>query len=171
MSSGLNEGSEGTVPAAKAKKNLAEFLRVLKQEDGIHLLVYCVRGTRAAVALRNCKTFSSAICGSEVPIILVVTCLEDFRPLMAAWWDKNKDKLAQYDIQFSGYACVTTLKDDPTESPDILKRRTQSYEDVCRLILDKCSRTPHKTIGAVMKDEQSYYEILMQKLARFLRAF
>ncbi|KAG2127588.1 P-loop containing nucleoside triphosphate hydrolase protein [Suillus bovinus] len=50
---GLNEGSEGTVPAVIAERNLTTFLRGLNQEDGVHLLIYCVRGTRATKALQT----------------------------------------------------------------------------------------------------------------------
>lgn len=167
---GLNEGSEGTVPAAVAKRNLTKFLRGLNQEDGVHLLIYCVRGTRATKALRtDYKTFSAVIRDSKVPTIIVVTCLEDFRPVMKEWWHKNKDELATYGMQFSGYACVTTLKDEPAESPDIHQRRAQSYEDVCKSILDHCSQTPHKTWGTdTIKDQGSFLAVLLQKLARFV---
>ncbi|KAG2153885.1 P-loop containing nucleoside triphosphate hydrolase protein [Suillus clintonianus] len=167
---GLNEGSEGTVPAAKAKRNLTTFLRSLHQEDGVHLLVYCVRGTRAIKALQtHYKIFSAAIHDSKVPTIVVVTCLEDFRPVMAEWWHKNKDELATYGMHFSGYACVTTLKDEPAESSDIHQRRTQSYEDVRRCILDHCSQTPHKAWGTdIITDQRNFLTILLQKLARFV---
>jgi len=168
MSSGLNEGSEGKVPAAIAKKNLNKFFRALRQEDGVHLLVYCVRGERASVALKNYKAFSSAICRSDVPIVLVVTCLENFQPMMATWWDNNEDRLAQYGIPFSGHACITTVNDDPTDPPRIRERRSQSQQDVCKVILEKCSQTPHKTWSPATKYEGSYLEILMQKLARLI---
>lgn len=169
---GLNEGSEGTVPAAVAKRNLTTFLRGLNKEDGVHLLIYCVRGTRATRALQtHYKIFSAVIRDSTVPTIIVVTCLEDFRPVMAEWWNKNKDELATYGMHFSGYACVTTLKDESidSESPDIHQRRAQSYEDVCRNILDHCSQTPHKAWGTdTINDQRSFLAILLQKLARFV---
>ncbi|KAG1891683.1 P-loop containing nucleoside triphosphate hydrolase protein [Suillus fuscotomentosus] len=153
---GFNEGSEGTVPAVMAERNLTAFLRGLNQEDGVHLLIYCT----------HYKIFSAVIRDSKVPTIIVVTCLEDFRPVMAEWWNENKDELATYGMQFSGYACVTTLKDEPTESPDIHQRHAQSYNDVCRSILDHCSQTPHKTWGT--EDQRSFLAILLQKLARFV---
>ncbi|KAG1771140.1 P-loop containing nucleoside triphosphate hydrolase protein [Suillus placidus] len=167
---GLNEGSEGTVPAVMAERNLTMFLRGLNQEDGVHLLIYCVRGTRATKALQtHYKIFSAIIHDSKVPTIIVVTCLEDFRPAMTEWWHKNKDELATYGMQFSGYACVTALKDEPAESPDIHQRRAQSYEDVCKSILDHCSQTPHKAWGIdTIKDRRSFLAILLQKLARLV---
>ncbi|KAG1851675.1 P-loop containing nucleoside triphosphate hydrolase protein [Suillus subluteus] len=143
---GLNEGSEGRVPAAAAARRLALFLGGLNRGDGVHLLMYCVRGTRATKALRtNYQTFSSAIGDSKVPIVIVATCLEDWRPVMTEWWNQNKDQLAKYGMHFPGYACVTTLPGGRTGSQDLRQRRAQSYEDVCKLILDHCSQVPHKT--------------------------
>ncbi|KAG2337541.1 hypothetical protein BDR05DRAFT_1004948 [Suillus weaverae] len=143
---GLNEGSEGRVPAATAARRLALFLGGLNRGDGVHLLMYCVRGTRATKALRtNYQTFSSAIGDSKVPIVIVATCLEDWRPAMTEWWNENKDQLAKYGMNFPGYACVTTLPSGRAESQDLRQRRAQSYEDVCKLILDHCSQAPHKT--------------------------
>jgi hypothetical protein len=159
------------VPAARAKKNLTAFLRGLNKEDGVHLLIYCVRGARAIGALQtNYKIFSSVIAGSKVPTVIVATCLEYFRPEMAAWWNRNENTLVQCGMQFSGYACVTTLKDDPAESPDIHERRAQSYKDVCELIVNKCSQIPHKTWGVAgdIQDQRSFLEILLQKLAHWV---
>lgn len=159
------------MPAAVARKKLTAFLRGLDQTDGVHLIIYCVRGARAVGALlNNYKTFSSAIGESKVPIVIVVTYLEDFRPLMGEWWNRNKDQLARLGMHFSGFACVTTLKDDPSETQDILQRRAQSYQDVCKLILDKCSQSPHKTWGAGIEDQRSLLEVLWQKIVTLLTA-
>ncbi|KAG2153902.1 P-loop containing nucleoside triphosphate hydrolase protein [Suillus clintonianus] len=142
---GLNEGSEGKVPAAAAARRLTLFLDGLNKGDGVHLFVYCVRGTQATKALRNnYQTFSSAVGDSKVPTVIVATCLEDLHP-MTKWWSQNKDQLAKYGMHFSGCACVTTLPSEHAESQDLRQRRAQSYEDVCKLILDHCSQTPHNT--------------------------
>lgn len=148
MSLGLNEGSEGRVPSAAAAKRLALFLGGLHRGDGVHLLMYCVRGTRATKALRTAyQTFSSAIGDSRVPIVIVATCLEDYRPTMSEWWNQNKDQLGRYGMHFPGHACVTTLPGARADSQDLRQRRAQSYEDVCKLILDHCSpqQAPYRT--------------------------
>lgn len=46
ISLGLNESSRGALPAAVAKRNWRAFLRRLNEEDGVHLIIYCVRGTQ-----------------------------------------------------------------------------------------------------------------------------
>ncbi|KAG1724268.1 hypothetical protein EDB19DRAFT_1915626 [Suillus lakei] len=136
---GLNEGSEGRVPAALAANKLTKFLGDLNKRDGVHLLVNCVRGTRVTKAVRtNYQTFLSAVDHSKVPIVIVATGLEDFRPVMTEWWNQNKDQLVKYRMDFSGYACVTTL---PGGDAVTQERRTQSYNDVCRLLLDHCSES------------------------------
>ncbi|KAG1840218.1 P-loop containing nucleoside triphosphate hydrolase protein [Suillus tomentosus] len=142
---GLDEGSEGKVPAAVAARSLALFLGGLNKGDGVRLLMYCMHGIRATKALRtNHQTFSSAIGDSKVPIVIVATCLKDWQPVMAEWWNQNKDQLAKYEMHFPGYACVTTLPDGRAESQDLRQRRAQSYEAVCKLILDHCSQAPRK---------------------------
>ncbi|OAX34719.1 kinase-like protein [Rhizopogon vinicolor AM-OR11-026] len=159
---GLNERSRGVVPAAVVERTLTAFLRGLNKKDGVHLLIYCVRGTRTIGAPQtNYKTFSSVIGDSKVPTVIVATCVEDFRPVMAQWWDKNKDHLSEDGVHFSGYACVTTLSGGPADSPDVRRCHAQSYEDVCGLILDYCSDTPHKIWGADIKDQRNF----VQKLA------
>ncbi|KAG1724238.1 P-loop containing nucleoside triphosphate hydrolase protein [Suillus lakei] len=140
---GLNEGSEGRVPAPVAVNKLTQILGNLNKGDGVHLLVHCVRGTRVTRAMRTSyQMFLSAIGHSKVPIVIVATCLEDRLPVMTEWWDQNKDQLAKYGMHFSGYACVTTLPGEDAVTKDIRQRRAQSYEDVCRLILNHCSQTP-----------------------------
>ncbi|KAG1719357.1 P-loop containing nucleoside triphosphate hydrolase protein [Suillus lakei] len=140
---GLNEGSEGRVPAAAAANKLTQFLGDLSKGDGVHLLVNCVRGTRITRAMRtNYQTFISAIGHSKVPIVIVATCLEDFHPVTTEWWNQSKDQLAKYGMRFSGYACVTTLPGEDAATRSLRQRRAQSYEDVRKLILDHCSQIP-----------------------------
>ncbi|KAG2052232.1 hypothetical protein BDR06DRAFT_997744 [Suillus hirtellus] len=74
ISSGLSEGSEGTVPAVMAERNLTAFLRGLNQEDGV--LIYHVHGTRATKVLQtHHKVFSAVIRDSKVPTIIVMNSL------------------------------------------------------------------------------------------------
>ncbi|KAF9245012.1 hypothetical protein BU15DRAFT_59175 [Melanogaster broomeanus] len=76
---GLDEGTEGTVPATQAEENLRAFLRQITKRDGIDLLMYCIRGTRARKALlRNYNIFYAAICRKKVPVALIVTGLENY---------------------------------------------------------------------------------------------
>src|ERR1700691_3918235 len=71
--SGLN-GEEGESAAKQAIINLLELIR--SWENGISLLVYCVRGPRVKEStVHNYQIFYQALCQEKVPIVLVVTGL------------------------------------------------------------------------------------------------
>jgi len=125
---GLDEGTAGTVPAAEAVENLKSLLRELMspRSNGIGLLVYCVRSVRLSrVLLRNYNLFYSVICRKKVPIVVVVTGLENQEPTMDSWWDANETVFKKYGIYFEDHACVSL---DP---PQRLKhpRRVRSTHD------------------------------------------
>ncbi|KAJ8585614.1 hypothetical protein M405DRAFT_772707, partial [Rhizopogon salebrosus TDB-379] len=106
---GLDEATTG--PVSKAEKNLKILLQELvSTTDGIGLLVYCVRSTRVCHALiRNYKIFYSTICRKlKIPIVLVVTGLENYRPTMESWWDINWQQFQKHGMHFEDHACVTT---------------------------------------------------------------
>ncbi|KAF8552211.1 P-loop containing nucleoside triphosphate hydrolase protein, partial [Imleria badia] len=105
---GLDEGTEGTVPAEKAEAYLKQLLRDLVKANGIDLLVYCVRGTRVRSALlTNYHLFYSAICRKKVPIAIVITGLENQEGNMDTWWLKNERQFSALQMRFDNYACVT----------------------------------------------------------------
>ena len=138
---GLDEGAYGTVPAEIAEEHLKQLLRDLTRANGIHLLVYCVRATRLRkTLLSNYNLFYSAICRKKVPIVAVVTGLENYEEEMADWWIANETEFASLKMHFDGHACVTTLNADKVNSP-ILKQRCQaSREAVLSLIASTCPR-------------------------------
>jgi hypothetical protein len=112
---------------------LKTLLQDLKERDGIHLLVYCVRNARKTSALRrNYDLFHFKL--KEVPIALVVTGLEYQKPDMEAWWTKNEKILSDQQMIFAGHACITamTLRDD--DDVWIKERHAQSYHAICKLI-------------------------------------
>jgi hypothetical protein len=139
---GLDEGTAGTVPAAEAEDNLKSLLRELMspRSNGIGLLVYCVRSVRLSRALlRNYNLFYSAICRKKVPIVVVVTGLENQEPTMDSWWDTNGMVFNKYGMHFTDHACVTTLRNDP-DIPDVFAQRmTESRETLCGLIRNNYS--------------------------------
>ncbi|KAG1764549.1 hypothetical protein EDD22DRAFT_951634 [Suillus occidentalis] len=138
---GLNEGTEGTVPAAKAKRQLKSLLRELMSpgSDGIGLLVYCVRNTTAPHALaRDYNTFYVGICQKRVPIVVVVTGLEG-ETRMEDWWDTNEEKLKNHDMQFADHACVTVLREHP-DIPEVFTHHIKESSEILRnLIVNNCS--------------------------------
>lgn len=112
---------------------------------GIHLLLYCIRGSRAQKALVNNYTHVANAVGSIagcISIAAVVTCLEDYPRSMDDWWVANNENLGKLGMQFSGYACVTSLPEDPSASRGIRLRRLQSQQAVRSLICGSVGSSP-----------------------------
>jgi hypothetical protein len=141
MIAGLDDGSEGTVPAVQAQKALKTLLKTLKKNRGIHLLIYCVRGTRDITVLqRNYKLLHSNV-KEKVPIVLVVTGLEDREPDMESWWRNNTTSILNLGMNFAGHACITALTIDPADADKLRRRREQSYNTICNLIEQHCPQS------------------------------
>ena len=112
---------------------MKKLLQKLKEQDGIHLFLYCVRGARKTITLRrNYEIFRSRV--KDVPIVLVVTGLENQEPDMDEWWKKNENFLSEQRLTFAGHACITavTLRDD--DGTRIKERHKESYLSLCKLI-------------------------------------
>jgi predicted GTPase len=105
---GLNEAPGGTVPPRIAVDNLRRLIRDL--EGGINLLVYVMRGPRIkASARQNYKMFFEGFCRKMVPIVIVITGLEE-RDDMSQWWVENKANFDRYKMSFNGVACIAATK-------------------------------------------------------------
>ncbi|KAG1878195.1 hypothetical protein F4604DRAFT_1755825 [Suillus subluteus] len=125
-----------------AKWRLKKSYKKLYRDDGVYLLLYCIRGWRAQGALlRDYKFFtdivgSTATAAGGVPVAAVVTSLEDYPTDMDKWWVKNEDNLESLGMRFSSHACITSLPDDPHASPALRARRHRSEQVIRRLICD-----------------------------------
>ncbi|KAG2104401.1 P-loop containing nucleoside triphosphate hydrolase protein [Suillus discolor] len=143
---GLNEGSEGRVPDDEARKVLKHLLRKLKEQEDIHLLMYCVHYTKAVKALcRNYKLCSSEV-STRCPIVLVITGLEDKKPEMEEWWRNNEQSISQLNMTFAGHACVTALDIDEYATERLKLRHEQSHYAICKLIEECRARNKAKNI-------------------------
>jgi predicted GTPase len=93
-------------------KNASRLLRELDVCGGTSLLVYCVQKGRDSGALRsNYQLFREVLYQRRVPMVMVVTCLEDEK-VMEEWWERNRASLEASEIVVEGHACVTTLKNE-----------------------------------------------------------
>ena len=105
---GLGEGKTGTVSAPKAIEALYRLMRGLN--DGVSLLVYVVRGPRLSHSIRkNYELFYEIFCQKKVPIVLVVTGLENEED-MDSWWKRNEAAYGEEKMTFSDAACITAIK-------------------------------------------------------------
>jgi hypothetical protein len=103
---GLNEGDQGRVPHWKAIQTLYKLIRQL---DSISLLIYCMRGRVKENARANWTLFNKIICGEKVPIIAVVTGLDD-RDDPDEWWrnKQNQGAFRNYKMHPWAVACVVS---------------------------------------------------------------
>ncbi|KAH7916634.1 P-loop containing nucleoside triphosphate hydrolase protein, partial [Hygrophoropsis aurantiaca] len=156
---GLDEGEYGTVPAKKAEANLKGLLRDLVKANGIDLLVYCVRATRVRKVLQsNYNIFYSAICRKKVPIVIVVTGLENYEEGMDRWWRDNEPEFTALNMHFKGHACVTTLDPSVIKSDFIKARREESQRKVRELVVNHSSQNRWRT------DERAWSKAALQSL-------
>ncbi|KZP06632.1 ankyrin, partial [Athelia psychrophila] len=132
---GLEEGATGTVNTVEAISNIYKLTRNL--EDGVSLLVYCVRGRITNSTIKNYKMFKG-FCDGKVPIALVVTALEHERN-KDAWWMKNAQRYLRAGVAVDDHACITTLKLSEW-AEDYASSRTAMYVMLNRAYL----RTPWK---------------------------
>ena len=134
---GLNEAGGGTVSPAQAIEGLYRLMGGLS--DGVSLLVYVVRGPRLKKSVQdNYKLFYEFFCEKKVPIVLVITGLENEED-MDDWWNRNEATFCEREMTFSGAACITAIKGKRNHLEEEFE---QSREKVQNLILKHCAETP-----------------------------
>jgi len=104
---GLNEGEQGTVPARQAIDNLCNLVNKIRS---VNLIIYCIRGPRLpGIVSVNYDLFCGIVCEGKVPIVLVVTGLEQESD-MDQWWTNYAKDVKGMGMTFEGHACVTTTR-------------------------------------------------------------
>ncbi|KAF5371088.1 hypothetical protein D9757_010797 [Collybiopsis confluens] len=95
-----------------AKTTLQTFLTKFSS-DGmrLHLLVQCIRAPRVTdLSEKNYQLIYKNICRENVPIVTIITGLEDCVPTMEDWWTKNQDDFTSYGMRFEDHACITATR-------------------------------------------------------------
>ncbi|KAK7472062.1 hypothetical protein VKT23_000176 [Stygiomarasmius scandens] len=109
---GLSEGHDRSSLSQEAKNQLKGLIRNL--DDGISLLVFCLRAPRITDgAAKNYAMFYRELCGSRVPIVIVVTGLENEIDT-EEWWVTNEHVFKGYGMHFDGHARITATKGKET---------------------------------------------------------
>jgi predicted GTPase len=122
-----------------AKRRMKRRYRKLYRDDGVYLLLYCIRNSRAQGTLVTDYKLFTSIVGSttgRVPVAAVVTCLEDYPVDMDDWWEKQKGNLEREGLIFSKHACITALPDHPDATGTLRARRQQSVQIIRSLICE-----------------------------------
>jgi hypothetical protein len=139
--------SMGFFRAFFKKWRMKKSYKKLYKDDGVHLILYCMRGLKAQTALVNNYKFFTDVVGStacHVPVAAVVTSLEDYPKDTDNWWTNNEGYLKHLGMRFSAHACITSLLDDPKSSLAMRTRRQQSEQAIRCLLYEsyQAGRTP-----------------------------
>jgi tRNA U34 5-carboxymethylaminomethyl modifying GTPase MnmE/TrmE len=104
---GLKEPQLGTTEYLEAIVNAYELIKMLKQEGGIHLLLFCVRAAKFTSTIRNnYRLFYEWFCEKNVPIVLVLTGLEG-EENMEDWWTRSEGLFERHGIIVDSHVCIT----------------------------------------------------------------
>jgi len=155
---GLNEGDQGRVPHWEAIRGLYTLIRQL---DGVSLLVCCMRGRVRENTFFNWILFNNVICGEKVPIIAVVTGLETYGD-PDDWWrtEDNRNAFVKTGMRPKDVGCVVSYQGRQNEYAEIYAK---SQAKVRNLILDNYLREP----WSKEKDKwfaKIYHNILVTRL-------
>ncbi|OAX36815.1 hypothetical protein K503DRAFT_656496, partial [Rhizopogon vinicolor AM-OR11-026] len=105
---------DGEAISDDAARNLHYLIQRL--HGGVNLLVHCINATRPSDAVEiDYEAFHRIIGGKKVPIVLVVTGLEDEDP-MEGWWKMNDAEIKKRGMSFDGHACITTIRGKPLKN-------------------------------------------------------
>jgi len=154
---GLNEGEQGTVPASQA----VDILRnLVDQIRSVNLIIYCIRGRLTDIVRVNYDLFCGIVCEGKVPILLVVTGLEQ-ESKMDDWWSRNYRAVRMMGMKkLVGHACVVTTRGMNNVYE---KEYSESADKVWKLVQEHCSTTPW-----TMKTEE---EEVRKRIAKYMNAY
>lgn len=108
---GLQKGEHHDALSEGAERNLKGLIQNI--HGGLNLLLFCVNAANVSKALGiNYDAFYSIIGGKKVPVVLVVTGLENKDP-MEGWWKEHEAEFERHGLGFDGHACITTTRGKP----------------------------------------------------------
>ncbi|KAG1764878.1 hypothetical protein EV702DRAFT_1204802 [Suillus placidus] len=87
-----------------------ELIVSLKNQGGIHGLLFCIKGGRVSRTIQqNYRLFYEFLCQEKVPLALIVTNLEN-EVNMDDWWTRNKAHVEKSGVVPVTQVCITTIK-------------------------------------------------------------
>ncbi|PVF98122.1 hypothetical protein CPB86DRAFT_388730 [Serendipita vermifera] len=152
---GLGEADVGTVPTTQAIQNLYDLVRLLK--NGISLLVLVIRPRVNASTLRDYNMFYDTFCDRKVPIVVIVTGLENYDN-MEDWWEANSGHFPRYGVAFKSHACVTTTKGKEKNSRHIY----QEEYDHSKLLIEKLIEENCAEVPWTMQSDSWFRHVLLR---------
>ncbi|KAG1902382.1 P-loop containing nucleoside triphosphate hydrolase protein [Suillus fuscotomentosus] len=126
---GLEEPQLGIPQYLDAVENAHNLIQKLERQGGIDLLVFCMRAGRLTATLQsNYRLFNEFLCEKKVPIVVVITHLENEVGEMDAWWKRNKATFRHMEFHVDGHACITAVRGNYPE------RHKQSRTTIHKLV-------------------------------------
>ena len=130
---GLEEPEMNINTFSDAVKNAHRLITSLHDTGGVDLLLFCIRaGTITTAMQRTYRMFFEILCGSQVPLAIVVTNLER-EAIMEDWWIRNEATLKRYGIHSAAHACITAV---PADVQVHAERREKSREVLQAMLLN-----------------------------------
>ena len=132
----------------------------LEQSGGISLLMFCVKGTRITSSVQETYSlFREVFCHHQVPVVTVVTHLEQYAD-MEQWWNKNEKHIKEYGLISDGHICITAAR-------GYEGMHNQKYEEsgqmVRKLLLEHSCRAWQEDRGTWIKRVLQYMGLLSKK--------
>ncbi|KAG1737390.1 P-loop containing nucleoside triphosphate hydrolase protein [Suillus lakei] len=107
---GLEEPQLGIPQFLDAVENAYNLIQELERKGGIDLLLFCMRAGRLTTTLQtNYRLFHEFLCDKKVPIVVVITHLENEVGEMDAWWKRNQKYFRNREVHVAGHACITAV--------------------------------------------------------------
>jgi energy-coupling factor transporter ATP-binding protein EcfA2 len=108
---GLEEPQLGIPQYLDAVENSYTLIRNLERRGGIDLLLFCMRAGKLNPTLQaNYRLFHEFLCEKKVPVVVVITYLENEVGEMDAWWMRNKYIFHEREVIVAGHACITAIQ-------------------------------------------------------------
>ncbi|KAG1902389.1 uncharacterized protein F5891DRAFT_1186496 [Suillus fuscotomentosus] len=108
---GLEESHLEIPQYLDAVENAYKLIQKLERQGGIDLLMFCMRAGRLTATLQsNYRLFHEFLCEKKVPIVMVITYLENEVGEMDKWWERNQDAFHHQEFHVDGHACITAIQ-------------------------------------------------------------
>ncbi|KAG1723945.1 P-loop containing nucleoside triphosphate hydrolase protein [Suillus lakei] len=110
---GLEEPQLGIPQFLDTVENAYKLIQQLEKQGGIDLLLFCMSAGRLTATLHtNYRLFHEFLCDKKVPIIAVITRLDNEPGEMDDWWKRNEEGFRDQEIHVAGHACITAIRDN-----------------------------------------------------------
>ena len=162
---GLEGPDMGVKPFMDAIVEAHQLVTSLHRVGGVDLLLFCVRGGRITKTTRRTyQLFYEVLCGSDVPLAVIVTHLEGEENVMEDWWVRNEKWFGTYKInRIDAHACITAVSADAEMH---VQRRADSQKILRDMLLDLLG---NKCKAAYVQEPTTWFLAIVQMLRSLLK--